>query len=106
MQTVHKFRLSPGNPVTVEMPNLAHIIHVGTQDDGPVLWAWVDTDQPMTQREYYVFGTGHPMPSEPQLHHIGTCQTESGFVWHVFRPADGLGQEVSKWMGMMAGPKR
>ena len=84
MNVVYKYRLMPGSPSVVEMPKYARVVYVGAQDDGPVLWALVDTEQPIERREFWVYGTGHTIDvSRPKVH-IGTCQTESGLVWHVF----------------------
>lgn len=83
MSTVYKYRLTPGSRSVVEMPKYATILHVGSQDDGPVLWARVE-DRPLEQREFYVYGTGHPIDDTIEMRFVGTCQTESGFVWHVF----------------------
>jgi hypothetical protein len=84
MNVVYKYRLMPSTPVVVEMPRYSRVIHVGAQDDGPVLWALVDTDQPKERFEFWVYGTGHPIDvARPKLH-LGSVQTESGFVWHVF----------------------
>lgn len=81
---VYKFRLMPGTPVRVEMPKYSHVVHVGSQDDGPVLWAIVDTEQPMETREFWVYGTGHLIDVERPKVHVGSCHTEAGLVWHVF----------------------
>ena len=70
------------------MPRFATIRHVGAQDDGPVLWAEVDERHAPEGRQFFIYGTGHPI-SEEGLRYIGTCQTESGFVWHVYeRPIE------------------
>lgn len=91
MNVVYKYRLMPGSPsvvtMVVTMPRLAKVIHVGSQYDGPVLWALVDTSQPDEERSFWVYGTGHPITeADPWIGmtHHGTVQTESGLVWHIF----------------------
>lgn len=31
-----------------------------------------------------IFGTGHPIPTDQGLKHIGSVSMRDGFVWHVF----------------------
>lgn len=83
MSVIYKYRLAPSTPVEVEMPKYARILYVGSQDDGPVVWALVDPRLAPETRTFYVYGTGHPIDDTLGLDYIGTCQTESGFVWHV-----------------------
>jgi hypothetical protein len=85
---VYKYPLHPATPCVVAMPRFAQILHVGSQDDGPVLWALVDQAQEPEGRRFFIYGTGHPI-AEEGLRYTGSCQTESGFVWHVFeRPLE------------------
>ena len=72
------------------MPKAAKILSVGAQasaqgDQRLMLWAEVDTDQPMEQRQIEVFGTGHEIPQGMGVSRefIGTVIVSS-LVWHVY----------------------
>lgn len=84
MSLVYKYPLTPGNPIVIALPRFATVLHIGAQDDGPVVWARVDPSREPEARKFYVYGTGHPIDDSVALHYLGTCQTESGLVWHVF----------------------
>jgi hypothetical protein len=100
LTTIYKYPLSPGNPITVEMPKYARILAVGAQGDGPVIWALVDPT-PEETRTFYVYGTGHNAYEAPDLTYIGTCQTDSGLVWHVFeKPVErNVGEMLMEMVG-------
>jgi hypothetical protein len=74
----------------IALPVGAEVLHVGY--DGQLrLWALVD---PLTQNvirhTLLVVGTGHDLPNEIGLTHLGTIQMpedEGGFIWHVFKVA-------------------
>lgn len=85
-KTVWKFPLLPQSPSVVSMPRSAAVIHVGDNgDSGPVLWAIVETDAQLVDREFWVYGTDHELPSGiTKRDHLGSVQTPSGLVWHVF----------------------
>ena len=60
---VWKFPLQPGSPSVVRMPRGATVIHVGHDGDtAPVLWA-IASNAPIVDREFWVYGTGHDLPS-------------------------------------------
>lgn len=84
MRTVHKYPLAAGVEQPVEMPQGAEILTVAFQGDNLVLWAKVDTDSPLRQRTFAVYGTGHPIPQKA-MEYIGTAHLVSlGFYFHVF----------------------
>ena len=91
-RVVWKYPLYPGSPTVVSMPAGAQIIHVGSQNDGPVLFALVDPERNHRElrerRDFFVYGTGHPIVEEG-LTYIGSVQVPlesvpSELVWHVF----------------------
>ena len=88
-RAVWKFPLQPGSPSVVRMPRGSIVIHVGHDGDtAPVLWAMVETNALLVGREFWVYGTGHDLPSGVSaLDHQGSVQTPSGLVWHVFEGA-------------------
>ncbi len=73
----------------IEMPTGAEIIHVAMQRGGLCMWAKVDPDAMVIEREFMVEGTGQP-PNR-RLHdatHRGTV-FEGSMVWHVFEVEGG-----------------
>lgn len=84
MRTIYKYPLRPGLN-TVSMHFNAHRLHVGDQDGVPTLWAQVNTDEPLVEQVYEVFGTGQPLPEHiGYMEHVGTAVGPL-FVWHVYR---------------------
>lgn len=81
MKTIYKYEVRP----TMLLPEGARILYVGSQNGVEVfLWVEVDTEAKCEEREFYIFGTGHPVKADVPLHYIGTTQTEVGLVWHVY----------------------
>lgn len=88
MRQIWKYSLS-GSSALLEMPAGAQVLCVQMQRGQPMLWALVDTDQPKTERQFVIVGTGHVVDDDDEAHHyIGTAQY-GAFVWHIFekRPA-------------------
>ena len=85
MKTIYKYPLSPdGTPVA--MPIGAEVLTAREQGDNICVWARVDKGQEMVEhRTFQVFGTGHDMPEDPNLHYVGTAMLHGGsLVMHVF----------------------
>jgi len=95
MRVVYKYPIWPGSPAVVDIPAGAEIVHVGEQNSQPVLWALVDDAAPPEPREFWVYGTGHPISQPDQLVHLGTVQVPPNayllqeLVWHVFEKPRG-----------------
>lgn len=89
MKTIWKFPLDLTDKQTIRMPREAQPLAVQVQFDTICLWAKVDTEKPMEDREIRIEGTGHElddMGDFAEREYIGTVQTSQGaFVWHVFR---------------------
>lgn len=85
-RVIWKFPLYPATPVQLFLPRGAEILHVGAQDEVPTMWVLLDPAALHDPREFFVYGTGHPIDEEG-LVHLGTVQTNAGFVWHVFERA-------------------
>jgi len=87
MRTIHKFPLE--NTLTeLEMDANAGILHVGSQNALPMIWAGVDTEAPNVKRTFLAVGTGHPIPTG--CFYVGTV-FQGPFVWHIHEckpPAD------------------
>lgn len=71
----------------VSIPRGGQIVHVATQHERPCMWILVDTDQPLEERLFRAYGTGHPVAHEPggDMQHAGTWLLEGGaLVLHLF----------------------
>lgn len=89
-QVVWKFPLSRRGRNALEIPVGAKVLHVGFQTHVPHIWILVDPDAPKEKVIYWVIGTGHGMPAEILLEHVGTALSdEESYVWHVFEEIGG-----------------
>lgn len=82
---IYKYPLSLREAKTlVKMPRDAVVRHVGMQNGDVTIWAEVLPDNPTVTRTFHVFGTGHPITTEPgSTDFVGTV-FDGPFVWHVF----------------------
>lgn len=64
MKTIHKFSLGMAERAVVTMPAGAAVIRVAGVDGFLYLWAVVDTEAPMLEREFLLFKTGAAMPDD------------------------------------------
>lgn len=89
MQTIFKYVIPPPRfgISTIQMPRHAEPLSVGTQGDTLVLWAKVDTEEPMCPHEFCVFATGERLALErlraPERF-LGTVQLPGPLVFHIF----------------------
>lgn len=66
------------------MPEGAQILSAQIQNGEVCLWALVDTEKPLKNKEIRIYGTGHPYEyTDQDAKYIGTVQLKS-FVWHIF----------------------
>jgi hypothetical protein len=87
MKVIHKYPM----PVLMDqvsflqMPEDAHVLHAGFQDNRLCFWALIDPEQPMRHHTVRVIGTGQPIDDDVALiaDYVGTVQ-DGPFVWHVF----------------------
>ena len=82
MLTIHKFELEITDVQTIGMRADAKILHVDNQNGTLCIWALLSTSDVITERRFYIFGTGHQVP-RIGLKHIGSVLMDE-FVWHVF----------------------
>lgn len=81
--TIWKFPLPPmGDYLVLEMPRGAEILLFAVQDLVPTLWARVEPDAPLEERQFRFAGTGHPIEWDVG-DHVGSC-FQGPFVWHLF----------------------
>lgn len=85
MKRIYKYPLDmQGAAQIINMHAGAELLAVQVQRDVPCIWALVNPDNQMMQREFLIVGTGHDLP-ERYGGHVGTFQLDGGnFVFHVF----------------------
>jgi hypothetical protein len=88
MQAIWKFPLLIQDGQAVSMPAGAKVLCVQVQNGVPCLWALVDPTAPKLSRNFFTFGTGHPI-DPTGLEFVGTYQIDGGaLVFHVFTTTD------------------
>jgi hypothetical protein len=82
---IYKFPLQLADQQTIDVPTGTRVLDVQMQNGAITVWALVPQG-PVRPHRIYLFGTGFDVPSSSltTLTHIGTVQTPSGFVWHLF----------------------
>lgn len=91
MKTIWKYPIDLINKQAVAMPKGAVILTVQMQDSTACLWAMVDPDKSLELRVIELYGTGHSLDNDDRGY-IGTFQTQTGLVFHVF-----------EWTGQLEG---
>jgi hypothetical protein len=85
--SIHKYPLSIGSSVELDLPVGSQVLHLGHQDGVPMVWIRVPVDVGLSSedRTFVCMGTGWSMAEDASQHHyhIGTVQIES-MVWHFF----------------------
>ena len=87
MKTIYKYELIPsGNTIIVSMPKDSKLLHIHEQRGDMFIWAMVDTDNEVEDRQFKIFGTGHEIPKDDEhLLYIGTVHLNHlELVFHVF----------------------
>ncbi len=83
MKTIWKFDVAVNDGFSVDMPLGSRVICVQVQRSSPVMWALVDTAEPLRSRRFRVYGTGNPADGATVAGYVGTFQT-GALVWHLF----------------------
>jgi hypothetical protein len=82
-RVIHKYQFDHGYALLGDalLPEGAHVVLVGEQNDRPAIWALVDPSiEPSVK--YRIFATGEPCP--PMEDHVGSLISYP-CVWHVFK---------------------
>lgn len=82
MKTIWKIPLRIDDTQHIQMPIGAKILCVQMQANTPCLWAVVNETGMKESRTFCMYGTGSPV-GETQ-NYVGTIQTYSGLVFHIF----------------------
>ena len=86
MQVIHKYYVPKLGLNKVDMPLHAEILSCGEQNGSLVIWAYVNTDEPLEKRQILTVFTGEDnfnLAAEYRKF-IGTVQLYTGIVVHVF----------------------
>lgn len=72
-------------PVEIDIPEVAKLLHVGQQDDKKEVNFWVEVDPAAVKktRTFIVYPTGYRMNPDLDLKHMGTV-IDDGLVWHLY----------------------
>lgn len=82
---IYKYPFPVRDNVTIPIHEGAKILTVQVQHGQPCIWALVDTQRPMVNREFRIYGTGHPFDPGWYGTYVGTFQVYGGdLVFHVF----------------------
>lgn len=86
MKTIYKYHLEVDDiESTLEIQASFRILDIQVQDNKVCMWAEVDTEAPIIIWSYYVFVTGHQIPTTTYNYvHLKTVQLNQ-FVWHIFK---------------------
>lgn len=87
MKTIWKFNLQLKDEQTVKMPKDSYVVHLGEQSGRLCLWAFCDTEAPLEDRTFRIYGTGHEIKDGEGFLHCGTVIAGS-FVWHIYEGDD------------------
>lgn len=85
MRTIYKYKLPRDGQTITIAEYIIEVLHIGTQDGRPTLWAVVDTDK-VQETEVVAWGTGWPLPDDVyfETDYWGTAEDGAGYVWHYF----------------------
>ena len=85
MRTIYKYKLPRDGQTITITEYILEVLHIGTQDGWPTLWAVVDTDK-VQETEIVAWGTGWPLPDDVyyETKYLGTAEDGYGYVWHYF----------------------
>lgn len=87
MKTIYKYPLEIVDVQTVKTNKSYKVVLVGNQEGQLCLWLQVDTEKPTIDLQIVIKGTGHEIPKNPPLTHLGSAIV-GAFVWHVYRPTE------------------
>ena len=84
-QTIWKFDIDVDDEQQIKMPQLAELLSVQPQKGSVCIWALVNPDNPIVDRNIIMSGTGHDLSDRLLGKFLGTFQITNGdLVFHVF----------------------
>lgn len=92
MVTIYKYVLHPDTPCQ-QIHKGGVILSAHEQFGDICIWVKVDTDQPLENRMFNVYGTGHFISDTDKLVFIDTVVLQDGaFIFHVFEKLTNRGE--------------
>lgn len=83
MKTIFKYPLDVVDTQVIKLPKGADPFTAQFQSDQLCIWAAVDTDAELEDREFRIIGTGQPLDLSGVFRYLSTVQ-QGSFVWHIF----------------------
>lgn len=83
MKTIFKYQLSITDTQIIKMPKGADPFTAQFQGDDLCVWAAVESDAELEDREFRIFGTGAPLDLSGVFRFLNTVQ-QGPLVWHIF----------------------
>ena len=83
MKTIFKYQLDVVDTQVVKMPANADVFSAQFQGEQLCVWALVDTELELEDREFRIFGTGTPFEVSGMFRFLDTAQ-QGPFVRHIF----------------------
>jgi len=84
MRTIYKYPIQVQDHVNVQTYLGAKFIHAAMQEESLCIWLEVDTDQPMTFKDFEIYGTGHVVSMRPEDGRHAASVLDRQFVWHIY----------------------
>ena len=91
MKTIFKYDVPINDYFIQEIPEGAEFLTAFEQGSEAQMWFVVDTDKPLVEKKFRIFGTGAKMPdtyewkTDPYLNYLTTFPMENGnLIWHLF----------------------
>lgn len=86
MKTIWKYPFTVRGVVECQMPQGAAVLSVQMQHNQPTMWAVVNDENPLVQRRFRIYGTGHEIDRyDTCTEFVGTFQMAGGdLVFHMF----------------------
>ncbi len=95
MKTVYKYPIPIMDDFEIKIHRVIKILHVDVQDEQPCIWALVESDSPLSFRQFSLRGTGHSCDGleltglQKNCDYVGTFIMQNGaFVFHLFDLGD------------------
>lgn len=82
MKTIYKYELNILDLQRLSLFQHANFLDFQCQNDKIVFWMEVDTNDFILEQDFYIVGTGNPIP-EKANYHLSTVQVGE-YVWHIY----------------------
>jgi hypothetical protein len=91
-QSIWKYPLKIEDVQTVRMPRGAEILTVQDQKGVLCLWARVTIENPLEDRRFFIYGTGHRHTFMHGKYVASAQQKDGELVWHIFEDSESLAE--------------